>query len=147
MTAQYQLNAKAILDKQFNVDLKGYAPREVDEFLDKVIADYQTYDETIRELGESLRNYENQVEQLKAKIAELEAKAGAEGETMPPQSQVDILKRLSRLQKVTLCVRQSLVPIGIRGKSMLAQPATAVVFVPDEDINPGRFTPDGCAPS
>ena len=49
MTAQYQLNAKAILDKQFNVDLKGYAPREVDEFLDKVIADYQTYDETIRE--------------------------------------------------------------------------------------------------
>ena len=48
MTAQYQLNAKAILDKQFNVDLKGYAPREVDEFLDKVIADYQTYDETIR---------------------------------------------------------------------------------------------------
>ena len=95
MTAQYQLNAKAILDKQFNVDLKGYAPREVDEFLDKVIADYQTYDETIRELGESLRNYENQVEQLKAKIAELEAKAG---ETMPPQSQVDILKRLSRLE-------------------------------------------------
>ena len=88
MTAQYQLNAKAILDKQFNVDLKGYAPREVDEFLDKVIADYQTYDETIRELGESLRNYENQVEQLKAKIAELEAKVGAEGETMPPQSQV-----------------------------------------------------------
>lgn len=98
MTAQYQLNAKAILDKQFNVDLKGYAPREVDEFLDKVIADYQTYDETIRELGESLRNYENQVEQLKAKIAELEAKAGAEGKTMPPQSQVDILKRLSRLE-------------------------------------------------
>ena len=98
MTAQYQLNAKAILDKQFNVDLKGYAPREVDEFLDKVIADYQTYDETIRELGESLRNYENQVEQLKAKIAELEAKAGAEGEPMPPQSQVDILKRLSRLE-------------------------------------------------
>ena len=33
-----------------------------------------------------------------AKIAELEAKAGAEGETMPPQSQVDILKRLSRLE-------------------------------------------------
>ena len=68
------------------------------EAADKVIADYQTYDETIRELGESLRNYENQVEQLKAKIAELEAKAGAEGETMPPQSQVDILKRLSRLE-------------------------------------------------
>ena len=77
---------------------EGYAPREVDEFLDKVIADYQTYDETIRELGESLQSYEHQVEQLKAKIAELEAKVGAEGETMPPQSQVDILKRLSRLE-------------------------------------------------
>ena len=98
MTAQYQLNAKAILDKQFNVDLKGYAPREVDELLDKVSADYETYDETIRELGESLQSYEHQVEQLKAKIAELEAKVGAEGETMPPQSQVDILKRLSRLE-------------------------------------------------
>ena len=63
-----------------------------------VMADFVSYDERIGVLGESLRNYENQVEQLKAKIAELEAKAGAEGETMPPQSQVDILKRLSRLE-------------------------------------------------
>ncbi len=30
---------------------------------------------------------------------------------------------------------------------MLAQPAMAVVFVPDETINPGREIPDGCVRS
>ena len=43
--AQYQLDAKKILDKEFHVDLKGYSPSEVDEFLDLVISDYQLYEQ------------------------------------------------------------------------------------------------------
>ena len=49
MSTQYQLDAKTILDKQFHVDLKGYNPQEVDEFLDMVISDYQAYDQTLQD--------------------------------------------------------------------------------------------------
>ena len=33
-----ELTVKEILDKQFNVDFKGYSAKEVDEFLDLVIS-------------------------------------------------------------------------------------------------------------
>ena len=36
-----QLNAKDILNKQFEKDVKGYNPDEVDSFLDKVLTDYR----------------------------------------------------------------------------------------------------------
>lgn len=65
MSTQYQLDAKTILDKQFHVDLKGYNPQEVDEFLDMVISDYQAYDQTIQELGEKMRAYENQIDSFR----------------------------------------------------------------------------------
>ena len=98
MSTQYQLDAKTILDKQFHVDLKGYNPQEVDEFLDMVISDYQAYDQTIQELGEKMRAYENQIEQLQEQLNQLQQQ-GADVDLHPQQSsQFDILKRLSRLE-------------------------------------------------
>ena len=97
--AQYQLDAKKILDKEFHVDLKGYSPSEVDEFLDLVISDYQLYEQTMQELGGKLRSYENQIDRLQEEIAQLRAQKGEEPATgVPSSSQLDILKRLSRLE-------------------------------------------------
>ena len=45
MAKDMNLTAQEIYEKEFHVDLKGYAPAEVDEFLDMVIEDYQKYDE------------------------------------------------------------------------------------------------------
>ena len=36
------LTPEEILNKEFNVDFKGYTPSEVDAFLDDVLEDYQT---------------------------------------------------------------------------------------------------------
>ena len=47
MEKRFNLTVQEVLDKQFNVDFKGYSSVEVDEFLDLVIADYQEYDEMI----------------------------------------------------------------------------------------------------
>ena len=41
MATDMNLTAQEIYEKEFHVDLKGYAPAEVDEFLDMVIEDYQ----------------------------------------------------------------------------------------------------------
>lgn len=95
---QYQLNANKILDKEFHIDLKGYSPQEVDEFLDMVISDYQLYDETIQELGKQLRAYENQIDQLKEEINQLRSQGDQTVQEVASSSQIDILKRLSRLE-------------------------------------------------
>ena len=50
MAKDMNLTAQEIYEKEFHVDLKGYAPAEVDEFLDMVIEDYQKYDEKVEEL-------------------------------------------------------------------------------------------------
>lgn len=48
MAKDTNLTAQEIYDKEFHVDLKGYAPGEVDEFLDMVIEDYQGFEEKCR---------------------------------------------------------------------------------------------------
>ena len=49
------LKVEDVLNKQFNIDFKGYSSVEVDEFLDLVINDYQEYDAMIENLGERLQ--------------------------------------------------------------------------------------------
>lgn len=50
MAKDTNLSAHEIYEKEFHVDLKGYASAEVDDFLDLVIEDYQTYDENSKNL-------------------------------------------------------------------------------------------------
>lgn len=94
----FELNVTEILDKQFHVDFKGYNAREVDEFLDKVIHDYQIYDEKLKECSETLLKYENTIESLKNQISELQARLNCKEELSTNSSNLDILKRLSRLE-------------------------------------------------
>ncbi|MGL5541474.1 MAG: DivIVA domain-containing protein, partial [Erysipelotrichaceae bacterium] len=82
---------------QFNVDFKGYAATEVDEFLDSVIEDYQKYDSMIQELGERLQRFEAEIQTLRNRNIELEGIAASKQE-QPVLSNVDIIKRLSRLE-------------------------------------------------
>lgn len=99
MEKKCKLSVEDVLEKQFNIDFKGYASGEVDEFLDLVIEDYQQYNKTIDELGVNLLEYERQINTLKAKIIELEGKQNAAPiESSVSNTNVDILKRLTRLE-------------------------------------------------
>lgn len=99
MEKKYELNAKEILDKEFHIDLKGYCANEVDAFLDKVIADYQTYDETIKNLGESLYRFEMENKELKQKINALENQLQNKEDSATSVDYLDVIKRLSRLEQ------------------------------------------------
>ncbi len=100
MENRCNLDVQTILDTEFHVDFKGYAPAEVDRLLDLVIEDYQMYEQKIAEMNEQYLAQERTIASLKAKIIELEgrAKAMEDAETVN-SSQVDILKRLSRLEQ------------------------------------------------
>ena len=73
MAKDMNLTAQEIYEKEFHVDLKGYAPAEVDEFLDMVIEDYQKYDEKVEELGAAVTRYEEKIKELQQQLFALQS--------------------------------------------------------------------------
>ena len=94
-----------IYEKEFHVDLKGYAPAEVDEFLDMVIEDYQKYDEKVEELGAAVTRYEEKIKELQQQLFALQSENENLNEKVNSDfvngssNTVDILKRIARLEK------------------------------------------------
>lgn len=93
--AKYNYKAIDIFNKEFKVKMRGFDPDEVDEFLDNIMKDYETFNKEILALQE-----EN--DRLNAKINQLN-KSQAVMSKIQPESQTvtnfDILKRLSNLEK------------------------------------------------
>ncbi len=94
MDKRFNLKSEDVFNKQFNIDFKGYTAEEVDMFLDLVIEDYQNYEKMVSELGSTLQRYEATIEALQQKLNSIDK---AEP-TTTAYSNVDILKRLSRLE-------------------------------------------------
>lgn len=90
MCMDIKLNSKVILEKEFKKQMKGYNIDEVDQFLDIIMEDYDTFNKIIEEL-----QMEN--ERLKKELE------NASKKTQPTQNigntNFDILKRLSNLEK------------------------------------------------
>ena len=98
------LDPQTIVDTEFDIDFKGYDPEQVDLLLDSVIKDYQTYQKMIRVRNQKIEDLEKTNASLRAKLIELEGKMKAQEDTVYDPyaggaSNVDILKRLSRLEK------------------------------------------------
>ena len=90
--------AKDIFDQDFKREVRGYSKSEVDEFLDDIIKDYETYAALVKELREENRRLK---EELAAKPVE---KAPVQAEPLEmtattSMTNFDILKRLNRLEK------------------------------------------------
>lgn len=105
MVKDTNLTAQVIYEKEFHVDIKGYAPAEVDEFLDQIIEDYQIYDEKIEELGQALTRYEEKIKELSQQIFTLQTENQNLNEKVNADfvngnsDMVDVLKRIARLEK------------------------------------------------
>lgn len=96
------LTPQDILDKEFKIDTRGYRPQEVDKFLDQVINDYNVFITEIKNLkkerdflNDENNKLKNELRRLKANIEAAESSA-----TSNNVSNVDLLRRLSQLEKV-----------------------------------------------
>ena len=96
-----KLNAEKIYNKDFSIDFKGYSPQEIDEFLDVVIKDYQVAEKVIDEVFEENRRLKYEIATLEAEIIELKANINV-NESQSDHSNIDILKRLARLEEIIL---------------------------------------------
>lgn len=94
------LTVEEILDKQFNVDFKGYSASEVDAFLDIILEDYQIYEENLDELKSEIQKLHEEVAELKKQNLELEGKQRViDLSNTTSYSSVDLLKRVARLEE------------------------------------------------
>ncbi len=103
MANKVVLSPQTIVDKEFDVDFKGYNPEQVDKFFDQVIQDYITYDRIVADLNQKLQDLEKMNASLRAKLVDVEGRVRAQGESTvfstSGTANVDILKRLSRLEE------------------------------------------------
>lgn len=102
MAEKINLDPQTIVDMEFDIDFKGYNPEQVDKMLDQIIQDYQTYQKMTANLRQKITDLERTNASLRAKLIEVEGKAKAAESDDPIQAaaaNVDILKRLSRLEK------------------------------------------------
>ena len=92
------LTPKDIVNKHFKQKMRGYDSIEVDEFLDDVIQDYETYAKENQRLQMENDRLLKKVDELTKQVAE-----GKTGTTARPASNastnMDILKRLSNLER------------------------------------------------
>lgn len=96
-----KLSAEKIYNKDFSIDFKGYSPQEIDEFLDIVIKDYQVAEKVIDEVFEENRRLKYEIATLEAEIIELKANINV-NTSNDGNNNIDILKRLSRLEEIIL---------------------------------------------
>ena len=99
---EFNLTSDMILEKNFKIDTRGYRLKEVDQFLDLVIADYEHFYTIIRNLEKEKEDNLEQIINLKQEIRNL--KTNVEIVKANPStgnaSNLDVLKRLSRLEQV-----------------------------------------------
>lgn len=96
--ARLNYEAKEILQKEFKTKMRGYDPLEVDEFLDGVIKDYESFGREILALKEENQRLIAKVDQLTKSQATL-SRIKQETPKTTAVTNFDILKRISNLEK------------------------------------------------
>ncbi len=103
---QFNLSSKDILEKEFKIDTRGYRLKEVDQFLDLIISDYEQFFKILKEKDKEKEELLDEIMSLKQENRNLKtsleiAKTSEDDESgNKGTSNVDIMKRLSQLEKI-----------------------------------------------
>ncbi len=95
------LSPQDILEKEFKIDTRGYRLKEVDQFLDIIIGDYEQFFAIINNLEKEKEELLHEIMNLKQELRNVKmnmeiAKTSDHGEV----TNIDIMRRLSHLEKI-----------------------------------------------
>lgn len=96
-----KLSPQEILEKQFKIDTRGYRSKEVDQFLDEIMTDYEQFYRIINTIEHEKNDLISENMRLKQELRN--AKMNIEivkRSDAPEVTNVDIMKRLARLEKL-----------------------------------------------
>ena len=89
--------AKDIFEQDLGREVRGYSKAEVDEFLDDVIKDYETYAALVKSLRSEIAELKEELAK-KLQVTSATSESADHGSTTSITN-FDILKRLNRLEK------------------------------------------------
>ena len=98
---QINLSPQDILEKEFKIDTRGYRLKEVDQYLDVIISDYEQFAKMIRSLEDEKENLLNEIMELKQELRNAKASIDlAKTSENKEVTNVDVMRRLSQLEKI-----------------------------------------------
>ena len=100
MNKEILLNPEMIYNWEFKVDARGYRPQEVDKVLDMCSSDYRTYESIIRDQKSQIDALNNEVLELKQKLRNAKANMDIVRNSSREVTNVDLLRRISELEKI-----------------------------------------------
>ena len=95
-----------ILEKEFKIDTRGYRLKEVDQFLDTIINDYEQFLNIINDLEKEKADLLSEIMNLKQELrnSKLSMEVARNNDT-GEITNVDIIKRLSQLEKLVYDIK------------------------------------------
>ena len=96
------LTMQDILEKEFKIDARGYRLQEVDKFLDIIIKDYNEYNNIIRNLEKDNKLLIEENSVLRNEVRNLKSSIEAAKIGEKEITNVDLLRRISQLEKIIL---------------------------------------------
>ncbi len=99
-----------ILEKDFKIDTRGYRLKEVDQFLDIIIGDYEQFLEIISNLEKEKADLLAEIMNLKQELrnSKLSVEVASSGNSRGEVTNVDVMRRLSNLEKMVYGSKQNL---------------------------------------
>ena len=90
-----------ILERRFKIDTRGYRLKEVDQFLDDIIGDYEQFLEIINSLEKEKADLLSEIMSLKQELRNTKLNIEvADNSNGGEVTNVDIMRRLSQLEKM-----------------------------------------------
>lgn len=91
-----------ILEKEFKIDTRGYRLKEVDQFLDIIIGDYEQFLNIINNLEKEKADLLGEIMNLKQELrnSKMSMEVARSNTEAPEVTNLDILRRLSQLEKM-----------------------------------------------
>ena len=104
-----KLNPQDILEKNFKIDTRGYRLKEVDQFLDDIISDYEQFLEIINNLEKEKADLLTEIMNLKQELrnSKLNMEVASNSKSSGEVTNVDIIRRLSQLEKMVYGTRSN----------------------------------------
>ncbi len=91
-----------ILEKKFKIDTRGYRLKEVDQFLDDIIDDYERFLEIVNNLEKEKADLLTEIMNLKQELrnSKLSMEVASNTKSKGENTNIDIMRRLSQLEKM-----------------------------------------------
>ncbi|HPE14623.1 MAG TPA: cell division regulator GpsB [Bacilli bacterium] len=97
---QLNLTPQEILEKDFKIDTRGYRLKEVDQYLDLIIHDYEQLISIIKKQEKEKDDLSEEILRLKQELRNANTNIEIAKASDKSVSNVDLLKRISNLEKV-----------------------------------------------